>query len=240
MGHVTKLATAVGSVMANPNKADPEAIIAGLSRKACLQDRALGGHLYATASQYVKLELIMDSSRYGPNGPSAIKIYHYLAYKLHKSTQKARTKLTEAMSDASSAGRWQPVKKPGQLEAKVEALDQAADEIRIMTGGFDAEAAGIWRSALDRLVSSLESSPECFAEFGFHIKTFKKAYPILTGSQLREAVDEPMGVLATNYRLQKTEPRQRNRRHPGSWNRWNNINGSAMAGQETHAPTVGT
>ena len=87
----------------------------------------------------------MDLSRYGPNGPSAIKIYHYLTYKLHKSTQKARTKLTEAMSDASSAGRWQPVKKPGQLEAEVEALDQAVDEIRIMTGGFDAEAAGVWR-----------------------------------------------------------------------------------------------
>ena len=155
-------------------------IIAGLSRKAGLQDRALVGHLYATASQYVKLKLIMNSSRYGPNGPSAIKIYHYLTCKLHKSTQKARTKLTEAMSDASSSGRWQPVKKPGQLEAEVEALDQAADEIRIMTGGFDAEATGIWRSALDRLISSLEPSAEYLAEFGFHIMTFKKEHPIFT------------------------------------------------------------
>ena len=175
----------------------------------------------------------MDSSRYGPNGPSAIKIYHYLTYKLHKSTQKARTKLTEAMSDASSAGRWQPVKKPGQLEAEVEALDHAADEIRIMTGGFDAEAAGVWRSALDRLISSLESSTEYFAEFGFHIMTFKKEHPIFTGGQLREAIDEPMGILATNYRLQKTETRQRGRRHPGSWNRWNKNNGSAMAAYQT-------
>ena len=154
--HATELATAVGLVITDPNNANPEVTIAGLSRNAGLQDRTLGGHLYTTASQYVKLKLVMDSSRYGPNGPSAIKIYHYLAYKLHKSTQKTRTKLTEAMSDASSAGRWQPVKKPGQLEAEVEALDQAADEIRIMTGGFDAEAAGVWRSALDRLISSLE------------------------------------------------------------------------------------
>ena len=129
MGHATELATVVGSVIANPNKANPVVIIAGLSRKAGLQDRSFGGRLYATASQYVKLKLIIDSSRYRPNGPSAIKI-HYLAYKLHKSTQKARTKLTEAMSDVLSAGQCQPVKKPGQLEAEVEALDQAADEIR--------------------------------------------------------------------------------------------------------------
>ena len=196
-------------------------IIAGLNRRAGVQDRDLGGHLYATASQYVKLRLAMDSSRYGPNGPSAIKIYHYLTYKLHESTRKAKTKLTEAMSDASSAGRWQPVKKQGQLEAEVEALDQAADGMRIMTGGFDAEAAGVWRSALDRLISSLESSTEYFAEFGFHIMTFKKEHPIFTGGQLREAIDEPMGILATNYRgnRQKTETRQRERRHPGSWNR---------------------
>jgi hypothetical protein len=92
-------------VITDPNNANPEVTIAGLSRKAGLQDRALGGHLYATASPYVKLKLIMVSSRYGPTRPSAIKIYHYLTYKLHKSTQKARTKLTEAMSDASSAGR---------------------------------------------------------------------------------------------------------------------------------------
>jgi hypothetical protein len=74
MGHATELATSVGSVNADPNNANPEVIIAGLSRKAGLQDRALGGHLYATACQYVKLKLVMDSSRYGPNGPSAIKI----------------------------------------------------------------------------------------------------------------------------------------------------------------------
>ena len=30
----------------------------------------------------------------------------------------------------------------------------------------------------------------------------KKEHPILTGNQLREAIDEPMGVLATNYRQQ--------------------------------------
>ena len=107
----------------------------------------------------------MDSSRYGPYGPSAVKISHYLTYKLHKSTHKARTKLTEAMSDATDEGRWQPVKQPGRLEAGVEALDQAADEIRIMIGGFDAEAAEVWRSSLDRLISSLESAPEYFAEF---------------------------------------------------------------------------
>ena len=111
-------------------------IIAGLSRKASIQDRALGGHLYATASKYVKLKLIIDSSRHGPYGPNTVKIYHYLTYKLHKSTHKARTKLTEAMSDATDEGRWQPVKQPEELEVEVEALDQAADEIRIMSGGF--------------------------------------------------------------------------------------------------------
>ena len=160
MGHGKELAAAVGSVIANPNQVDPGIIIAGLSRKASIQDRALGGHLYATASEYVKLKLIMDSSRYGPYGPSAVKIYHYLTYKLHRSTHKARTKLTEAMSDATDEGRWQPVKQPEKLEDEVEALDQAADEIRVMSGGLDAEAAGVWRSALDRLISGLESAPE--------------------------------------------------------------------------------
>ena len=43
-----------------------------------------------------------------------------------------------------------------------------------MSRGFDAEAAGVWRSALDRLVCGLESAPEYFAEFGFHVMTFKK------------------------------------------------------------------
>ena len=209
IGHATELARAVGSVITNPNQADPGAIIAGLSRKAGIQDRALGDHLYATASQYVKLKLIMDSSRYGPYGPSAVKIYHYLTYKLHKSTQKARTKLTEAMGDATDEGRWQPVKQPGKLEAEVEALDQAADEIRIMSGDFDA-AAGVWRSALDRLVSSLESAPEySFAEFGFHVMTFKKDHPTFSGIQLREAIEEPMAILATNYRTQETEAKPR-------------------------------
>ena len=70
-----------------------------------------------------------------------------------------------------------PVKQPRKLEAEVGALDQAADEIRIMSGGFDAEAAGVWRSALDRLISTLESAPEYFAEFGFHVMTFKKDHP---------------------------------------------------------------
>ena len=205
MGHATELAGAVGLVISKPNQVDPETIIAGLSREASIQDIALGGHLYATASQYVKLRLIMDSSRYGPHGPSAVKIYHYLTYKLHKSTHKARTKLTEAMSDATGEGRWQPVEQPGELEDEVEALDQAADEIRIMSGGFDAEAAGVWRSALDRLISSLESTPEYFAEFGFHVMTFKKDHPTFSGTQLREAIEEPMGILATNYRTQETE-----------------------------------
>ena len=205
MGHATELAGAVGLVISKPNQVDPETIIAGLSREASIQDRALGGHLYATASQYVKLRLIMDSSRYGPHGPSAVKIYHYLTYKLHKSTHKARTKLTEAMSDATGEGRWQPVKQPGELEDEVEALDQAADEIRIMSGGFDAEAAGVWRSALDRLISSLESTPEYFAEFGFHVMTFKKDHPTFSGNQLREAIEEPMGILATNYRTRETD-----------------------------------
>ena len=134
MGHAAELARVVGSVIASPNQADPGATIAGLSRKAGIQDRALGGHLYATASQYVELKLVMDSSRYGAYEPSAVKIYHYLTYKLHKSTQKARTKLAEAMGDATDEGRWQPVKQPRKLEAEVEALDQAADEIRIMSG----------------------------------------------------------------------------------------------------------
>ena len=104
------------------------------------------------------------------------------------------------MSDASSAGRWQPVKQPGKLEAEVEALDQAVDEIRIMSGGFNAEAAGIQKSALDGPINSLESATEYFAKFEFHIMTFKKEHPVFTGSQLREVVEEPMGVLATNYR----------------------------------------
>ena len=111
------------------------------------------------------------------------------------------------MSDATGEGRWQPVKQPGELEDEVEALDQAADEIRIMSGGFDAEAAGVWRSALDRLISSLESTSEYFAEFGFHVMTFKKDHPTFSGTQLRKAIDEPMGVLATNYRMQEANPR---------------------------------
>ena len=57
----------------------------------------------------------MESSRYGPYRPSAINIYHYLTYKLHKSTHKARTKLTEAMGDATDEVRWQPVKQPEKL-----------------------------------------------------------------------------------------------------------------------------
>ena len=85
----------------------------------------------------------MDSPRHGPYGPSAVKIYHYLPYKRHKSTHKARTKLTEAMSDATDEGRMQPVKQPEKLKDEVEALDQAAHEIRIMSGGLDAEAAGV-------------------------------------------------------------------------------------------------
>ena len=205
MGHGTELAAAVGSVITNPNQVDPGMIVAGLSRKASIQDRALGGHLYATASKYVKLKLIMDSSRHGPYGPSAVKIYHYLTYKLHKSTHKARTKLTEAMSDATDEGRWQPVKQPEKLEDEVEALDQAADEIRVMSGGLDAEAAGVWRSALDRLISGLESAPEYFAEFGFHVMTFKKDHPTFSGIQLREAIEEPMAILATNYRMREAE-----------------------------------
>ena len=124
----------------------------------------MGGHLYATASKYVKLKLIMGDSRHGPCGPSAVKIYHYLTYKLHKSTQKAKTKLIEAMSDATSEGRWQPVKQPGKLDDEVEALDQATAEIGIVSGGFDAEAAGVRRSVLDRLISGLESAPAYFSE----------------------------------------------------------------------------
>ena len=205
MGPGTELAAAFGSVITNPNQVDPGMIVAGLSRKASLQDRALGGHLYATASEYVKLKLIMDSSRHGPYGPSAVKIYHYLTYKLHRSTHKARTKLTEAMSDATDEGRWQPVKQPEKLEDEVEALDQAADEIRVMSGGLDAEAAGVWRSALDRLISGLESAPEYFAEFGFHVMTFKKDHPTFSGIQLREAIEEPMSILATNYRMREAE-----------------------------------
>jgi hypothetical protein len=205
MGHGKELAAAVGSVITNPNQVDPGMIVAGLSRKASIQDRVLGGHLYATASEYVKLKLIMDSSRHGPYGPSAVKIYHYLTYKLHRSTHKARTKLTEAMSDATDEGRWQPVKQPEKLEDEVEALDQAADEIRVMSGGLDAEAAGVWRSALDRLISGLESAPEYFAEFGFHVMTFKKDHPTFSGIQLREAIEEPMSILATNYRMREAE-----------------------------------
>ena len=120
------------------------------------------------------------------------------------------------------------------MEAEVEALDQAADEIRIMSGGFDAKSAGVWRSALDRSISSLESVPDYSAEFGFHVMTFKKEHPVFIGSHLGEAIEEPMGILATNYRLQKAKTRPRNRRHPGSWNRWNNnSNGSAMAAYQT-------
>ena len=62
IGHATELATTVGSVVANPNKTNPEVIIAGLNRKAGLQDRALGGHLYATASQYVILFYLRSCS----------------------------------------------------------------------------------------------------------------------------------------------------------------------------------
>ena len=153
----------------------------------------------------MKLKLIMDSSRHGPNGPSAIEIYYYPTYKLHKGTHTERTKLTEAMSDATDEGRWQPVKQPEELEAEVEALDQATDEIKIISGGFDAEAAGVWRSTLDRLISGLESAPEYFAELGFHVMTFKKDHPAFSGIQLCEAIEEPMTILATTYRMHETE-----------------------------------
>ena len=60
MGHATELAETVGSVITNLIHVDPGVIIAGLSRRASNQDRALGGHLYTTANKYVKLKLIMD------------------------------------------------------------------------------------------------------------------------------------------------------------------------------------
>ena len=41
MGHATELAATVGSVITNPNQVDSGVIIAGLSRKASIQDRAL-------------------------------------------------------------------------------------------------------------------------------------------------------------------------------------------------------
>ena len=103
MGHAAELAVAVGSGITNPNRVDPGVIIATLvlNRKANITGRGLGGRLYTTASKYVKLKLIMESSRYGPYRPSAVETYHYLTYKLHK----ARTKLTETMSDATDEGR---------------------------------------------------------------------------------------------------------------------------------------
>ena len=85
------------------------------------------------------------------------------------------------------------------------ALDQAEDENIIVSGGFDAEAAGVWRSTLDRLISNLDSAPEYFAEFGFHLMIFKKGHPMFFGIQLREAIEEPMAILATNYRMHETE-----------------------------------
>ena len=51
MGHATELAGAVGSAITNPNQVDPGVIIAGLNKKASIQGRALGGHLYATVMQ---------------------------------------------------------------------------------------------------------------------------------------------------------------------------------------------
>ena len=42
--------------------------------------------------------------------------------------------------------------------------------------------------------------------------TSKKEHPVFTGNQMREAVQEPMGILATDYRSQKAETRQRDRR----------------------------
>jgi hypothetical protein len=57
----------------------------------------------------------------------------------------------------------------------------------------------------DRLISGLESAPEYFAEFGFHVMTFKKDHPTFSGIQLREAIEEPMSILATNYRMREAE-----------------------------------
>ena len=107
------------------------------------------------------------------------------------------------------------MKQPEKIEAEVEALDQATDEIITMSRGFDAEAAGIRRSTLDRLISSLESTPEYFVEFGFHVTTFKKGYSTFSAIQLREALEEPLVILATNYHMHETEAKPRGGRVRG-------------------------
>ena len=54
-------------------------------------------------------------------------------------------------------------------------------------------------------VGGLESAPEHFAEFEFHVMTFEKDHPMFSGIQLREAIEEPMATLETNYRMHVTE-----------------------------------
>ena len=92
--------------------------------------------------------------------------------RLHKNTRKAKTKLTDAMSDATNEGRWKAIRNPGLLEGELEALDNAVQQLSILSGGIDGEAGGIWRSALDRLISDLETNPAHFAEFGHHVVDF--------------------------------------------------------------------
>lgn len=200
MPHAPELAAAVHAVMMDHSTTDPLQIAGGLSELALTQDSALGGHLYARSSGAVQDLLVNNTNRYGPRGPSAVKIYHYLTARLHKNTRKARTKLTDAMSDASDEGRWKAIKQPGLLEGELEALDKAVQQISIMSGGIDGEAGGIWRSALDRLISDLETNPAYFAEFGYHVMDFKKDNEFYTAQELLDAVTGPASVLATNYR----------------------------------------
>ena len=200
MPHAPELGAAVHAVMVDPNATDPLQVAGGLSELALIQDKALGGHLYAKSSAAIQDLLAINTDRYGPTGPSAVKIYHHLTAKLHKNTRKARTKLTDTMSDATKEGRWKPVKDPGLLEGELAHLDKAVLQIQIMSGNIDGEAGGIWRSALDRLISDLETNPKYFVEFGYHVMNFKKDNESYTAQELREAVTEPASVLATNYR----------------------------------------
>ena len=223
MTHADELGSAVCEVLADPNTTDPMAIAQGLSETARIQDSALGGHLYAKSSAAIQDLLAINDDRYGPKGPSAVKIYHFLTAKLHKNTRKARTKLTDAMSDATGQGRWKPVTDPGKLESELLALQKAVQHINIMCGGIDGEAGGIWRSALDRLISKLETNPEYFVEFGYHVMQFKKGNEKYTAQELQEAIADPASVLATNYRSNTTNEYRTRGGNP-RWGRSNNQN----------------
>ena len=81
-----ELAQAVEVVISRSDEVDPGVIISEFSPDDALHDMAMGGRLHATANAYMKQKLITDTTRYSPNWPSAVKIYHHLPCRLRART----------------------------------------------------------------------------------------------------------------------------------------------------------